>query len=327
MGPGDLEEILHLLPREINPDLLVGLETRDDAGIYQISEDLALVQTVDFFTPIVDDPYDFGEIAVANSLSDIYAMGGIPKTGLNILGYPESTIDKSIIAEILKGGYNKAKEGNVSILGGHSVKDPELKFGMSVTGIINPKEVVRNNGARPGDQLILTKPLGTGILTTALKNEKLPEDLLSLVSQKMRQLNNFSSELMKRYKANACTDITGFGLLGHLFEMVQASNVSTEIISSRVPLLPGTLDFSRQKQLPGGLKDNQKYLTKFIQQKSRIDEELLNILFDPQTSGGLLISIPAEHAENLLKELENKHTECAIVGEVTTKNEIPIQIV
>lgn len=305
----------------------MGLETRDDAGIYRISDNIALVQTVDFFTPIVDDPYDFGEIAVANSLSDIYAMGGIPKTGLNILGYPENFMDKTVIAEILKGGYNKAKEAGVSILGGHSVKDPELKFGMSVTGIIGPKEIVRNNGAHPGDQLILTKPLGTGILTTALKNEKLPEDLLSIVSKKMKQLNNVASELMKKYKANACTDITGFGLLGHLFEMVQASNVSAEINSSEVPLLPGAKDFSNQKQLPGGLKENREYLTKHIQHKSDMDENILNILFDPQTSGGLLISISPENAQNLLRGLKNAHNDCAIVGEITAKKEFSIKIV
>ena len=254
-------------------------------------------------------------------------MGGIPKTGLNIIGYPENIIDKPVIAEILKGGFYKAKEAGVSILGGHSVKDPELKFGMSVTGIINPNEIIRNSGAVPGDQLILTKPLGTGILTTALKNEKLPEDLLAIVTQKMKQLNNAASKLMKKYNANACTDITGFGLLGHLFEMIQASDVSAKINSSDVPLLPGTIDFSKQKQLPGGLKENQKYLTKHIQHKLGMDENLLNILFDPQTSGGLLISIPSEQAQNLLKELENEHKECAIVGEITAKKKILIEIV
>ncbi len=316
-----------MLPSEANPDLLVGMETHDDAGIYRISNDLALVQTVDFFTPILDDPNDFGQIAVANSLSDIYAMGGKPKTGLNIVGYPPDIIDKNTIAEILKGGYNKAKEAGVHILGGHSVKDPELKFGMAVTGLIHPDEIIHNSGAKVGDALILTKPLGTGILTTALKNEQLSHDLLSLVSSVMKRLNRAASESMKKFDAHACTDITGYGLLGHLFEMVQASGVSARVFSAKVPLLPGALDFSKKKQLPGGLKDNQEYLQKQVRKKSPIDENLLNILFDPQTSGGLLISISSEQAQSLLRELGNDHNDYAIVGEITTREEFPVEIV
>jgi len=311
----------------MNPDLLVGLETRDDAGIYRIAEDLALVQTVDFFTPIVDDPNDFGQIAVANSLSDIYAMGGIPKTGLNILGYPTDIVDKFTVTEILKGGYSKAKEAGVSILGGHSVKDPELKFGMAVTGLIHPEKVIRNSGAKPGDVLILTKALGTGILTTALKNEKLPDDLLKIVTKKMKQLNKSASELMKKYGANACTDITGYGLLGHLLEMVEASGVSARVFATKAPLLPGAMDFSELKQLPGGLLDNQKYLSKYIRQKSSIDENLMNIMFDPQTSGGLLISISSDIADELLNDLINRGCpDSTVVGEIAAEKELAIEI-
>lgn len=316
-----------MLPSEMNPDLLVGLETRDDAGIYRISENLALVQTIDFFTPIVDDPNDFGQIAVANSLSDIYAMGGVPKTALNVLGYPSDIIDRATVIEILKGGYTKAKEAGVIILGGHSVKDPELKFGMAVTGVIHPDEIVHNSGAKPGDALILTKPLGTGILTTALKNENLPDDILHIVTQKMKQLNKTASELMKEHGANACTDITGYGLLGHLSEMAEASDVSAKIFSANIPLFPGAMDFSQRKQLPGGLLENQNYLRKYIRQQTHIGENLLNILFDPQTSGGLLISISGDKADDLLNKLKkNGYPESAIIGEVMPKTDVRLKI-
>lgn len=307
--------------------MLVGMATRDDAGVYKISENLALVQTVDFFTPIVDDPYDFGEIAVANALSDIYAMGGMPITGLNIVGYPPEIIDKTVIAEILKGGYNKARDADVHILGGHSVKDPELKYGMAISGIIHPEEIVPNSSAQVGDVLVLTKPIGTGILTTALKNDKLPDDLLGIVSSVMKQLNRGASELMRQYGVHACTDITGYGLLGHLFEMAEASKVSARVYASRVPLLPEALTFSKMKQIPGGLRENQKYLIKNIHRKSQIDENLWNVLFDPQTSGGLLIALAPDRAEELITELKKSgYSDSAVVGEVTSRSDICIEI-
>ncbi|MFQ5582848.1 MAG: selenide, water dikinase SelD, partial [Calditrichia bacterium] len=300
---------------------------RDDAGIYKISEELALVQTIDFFTPIVDNPYDFGQIAVANALSDIYAMGGTPKTGLNMVGFPTETISKKVVAEILRGGYDKASEACVTILGGHTVKDPELKFGMAVTGFINPGRILHNSGALPGDVLILTKPLGTGILTTALKNEKLPDDLLTNVTTIMKKLNGNASEMMQEYDTHACTDITGYGFLGHLYELVAASGVSAEIAAGDVPLLPGAVEFSKEKQIPGGLKENMRYLTENLDVESSVSADLLNILFDPQTSGGLLISLPEYHAGELLSDLKgNGYHQSRIVGKIVGKSEKDIII-
>lgn len=328
MGPGDLSEILQHLPPAINPDVLVGLDTNDDGGVYRISEDLALVQTVDFFTPVVDDPYDYGQIAAANSLSDIYAMGGAPRTALNILGFPQGTVDKKAVSQILLGGYEKAREAGVAILGGHSVKDPELKFGMAVTGFISPKEILRNSTARPGDALVLTKPLGTGILTTALKSEKLPDDLLRIITEAMKQLNKAASEAMKRHSAHACTDITGYGLLGHLFEMANGSGLSAKADAGKIPLFPGVIEFAKGGNIPGGLKENRAFLKPHLKIAKDIDEAIVNIVHDPQTSGGLLISLPPEKAGALVKDLkENSGINAAIIGEMLPKAAIAIEVV
>jgi selenide,water dikinase len=327
VGPGDLGEILQHLPAEINPDVLVGMETKDDAGALWVSEDLAMIQTVDFFTPIVDDPYDYGQIAAANSLSDIYAMGGIPRTALNILGFPNTIIDKKTVSRIILGGYEKAREAGVAVLGGHSVKDPELKFGLAVTGFINPGEIIRNSTAKPGDLLVLTKPIGTGILTTALKNEKLPDDLLRTITTVMKQLNKTASETMKRYKAHACTDITGYGLMGHLFEMVEGSSVSAIIEAEKVPLFPRVLEFARAGNIPGGLKENLAYMQPMIKITPGIEEATINVLHDPQTSGGLLISLPPENAQALVKDLrENSGINTVIIGEMLPKGDAAIEV-
>jgi selenide,water dikinase len=318
---------LQLLPAEINPDVLVGLETKDDAGVLLISEDLAMIQTVDFFTPIVDDPYDYGQIAAANSLSDIYAMGGIPRTALNIFGFQDTTVTKKTVSQIILGGYEKAREAGVSILGGHSVKDPELKFGLSVTGFINPREIVRNSTAKAGDLLVLTKPIGSGILATALKNETLPDDLLAIITDSMKQLNRAASEAMKRHNANACTDITGYGLTGHLFEMAEGSNVSAKIEAEKVPLFPAVQEFAKAGNIPGGLKENRAYLQSEVALAPGIDEAMVNVLHDPQTSGGLLVSLPPENAAALVKDLkENSGIDAAIVGEIRPRGEASIEI-
>lgn len=328
MGPGDLKEILRHLPREINPDVLVGIDTHDDGGVFRISDELAMVQTVDFFTPIVDDPYDFGQIAAANSLSDIYAMGGVPRTALNILGYPNTMVDKKAVSQIILGGYEKAREAGVVILGGHSVKDPELKFGLAVTGFVAPGEILRNSTARAGDALVLTKPVGTGILTTALKNERLPEDILRFITASMKQLNKAASEAMKRHGAHACTDVTGYGLLGHLYEMAEGSSLSARIEGARVPRFPSALELAHAGNIPGGLKENRAFLKPFTHIAPDVDEALINLLHDPQTSGGLLIALPPEKAPALVQDLkQTSDIEAAIIGEMLPRREAALEVV
>ena len=319
---------MKLLPASANPDVLVGLETKDDAGVYRLSDELAMVQTVDFFTPIVDDPYDYGQIAAANSLSDIYAMGGKPYTALNILGFPVDLVSKEAISRIILGGYEKAQEAGVTILGGHSVKDPELKYGLAVTGFVNPNEIIRNNQIQVGDVLVLTKPLGTGILTTALKNERLPDDLTRMVTQVMKRLNKLPSEAMKRHGAHACTDVTGFGLLGHLLEMFEkTSGIAIRIEAEQVPLLPSALDFARNGNIPGGLKENRKFLAASVSFAGHLEEALVNLLHDPQTSGGLLIALAPENVEALLADLKREGIEAAPIGEFIRKRDVMIEVV
>ena len=303
------------------------METQDDAGVFQISDDLALIQTVDFFTPIVDNPYDYGQIAVANSLSDIYAMGATPITALNIVGFPIATMDKKILSQILQGGWDKALEAGVTILGGHSVKDPEIKYGLAVTALAHPKKIIKNNTAKIGDKLILTKPIGTGILTTALKNEKLSNRLLKLVTENMKYLNRDAGQIMLKYQASACTDVTGFGLLGHLFEMTESGNFSVKIYSSMVPLLPDVLNLIAKKHIPGGLKENYNYLQPRVSYSGSPDDPLLKALYDPQTSGGLLFTISPEWAQACLTELSDEsYLESAIIGEVIERNRKSIYI-
>lgn len=287
-----------------------------------------MIQTVDFFTPIVDDPYAYGQIAAANSLSDIYAMGGTPRTALNILGFPEKTISKQIVARIIEGGYDKATEAGVTILGGHSVKDPELKFGMSVTGFIDPDDIRRNSTAQPGDALVLTKPLGTGILTTALKNEALPDDILAHITMVMSTLNKQASEIMQQFNVNACTDVTGFGLLGHLYEVANGSKVSARVFSDYLPLLPDVGFFAKNGHLTGGAKENEQYLAKHVQVSDNVSETARQVLFDPQTSGGLLISLPLEEAKSFMAKFnKNSQIKAALIGEVKPSSETTIEIV
>ncbi len=305
----------------------MGLDTRDDAGVYQVRDDLALVQTVDFFTPIVDDPYDFGQIAVANALSDAYAMGATPLTALNIVGFPIATLDRALLAGILKGGWEKAREAGVAILGGHSVKDPEVKYGMAVTAVVHPERIIRNSTARPGDLLILTKPIGTGILATALKNELLEEELLELITASMKQLNKTAAEVMPEYRVTACTDVTGYGLLGHLHEMMEGSRTSALLSAEKIPLFPKVLEYSSRGQVPGGLKENKRYLEPFLSLASDLDGNVYNALCDPQTSGGLLISVPAELAESCVRHLRDSGLQSAgIIGEVTDRREKSIVV-
>jgi len=281
-------------------NVLVGIETRDDAGVYRLRDDLALVQTVDFFTPIVDDPFDFGRIAAVNALSDIYAMGATPLTALNICAFPVEEVDAEILGRILEGGAAIAKQAGVALLGGHTVKDAEPKYGWSVTGTVDPKKVVTNAGARPGDLLILTKPLGTGILTTARKRDLIDDAKLQPAIDSMLTLNADASRAMVEIGVNAATDVTGFGLLGHAGEMMEASGVGLALDAVSIPIFDGVLDLIRNDCVPGGTKDNAKAHAAFTRFAEQIDPALRIALSDAQTSGGLLISVPRENSKKLL---------------------------
>lgn len=300
-----------------HPDLIVGIDTADDAGVYKLNEDIALIQTVDFFTPIVDDPYTFGQIAAANSLSDVYAMGGKPLTAMNIVAFPACTLDGKVLLKILEGGQNKIDEAGAVLVGGHTVNDKEPKYGLSVTGTVHPTKVLANRGAKVGDKIILTKGLGTGILSLAAKAEMFSTGVKRSV-ESMCMLNKYALDIALKYQINACTDITGFGLLGHLYEMAKASKVDIEINSSQLPLLPEAKEAASIGFVPKGAYDNREYLKDKVVFEEVVEESLKDILCDPQTSGGLLFSVSFEHANALLEELQ-KHLGdyAACIGTVT----------
>ncbi len=292
----------------------------DDAGIYRLTNEIALVQTLDFFTPIVNDPFEFGRIAAANSLSDVYAMGGRPLTAMNIVCFPVKDMDKSILRSILQGGLEVIHKANAAMIGGHSVEDPELKYGLSVTGIVHPQKFLTNAGAKPGDLLILTKPLGTGILATALKAGVLDEETTRQITELMVTLNKGAAEAMAEVGANACTDITGFGLLGHCLEMAKASNVGIKINTKKVPVIPEAKTFASMGLVPGGGYANRRFCSKRLEIDPSVDPILIDVMSDPQTSGGLLISVSESKADSLVRKLIEKNTPSAsIVGEVVKK--------
>jgi len=296
------------------------MEHDEDAGVYQLREDLAIVLSVDFFTPIVDDPYTFGQVAAANSLSDIYAMGGTPVTAMNIICFPIKTMDISVLQEILRGGLDKMREAGVLLVGGHSVEDNELKYGLSVAGTIHPKKVLYNKGAKTGDTLILTKPLGTGIINTALKAGLADEHTADKAIECMGSLNRKAAELMAEVEVHACTDVTGFGLLGHACEMIKGEDVGMVIYSSKVPILPKTEEYALMGLIPAGTIRNRDYNLHMIECAAGITDEKVLILFDAQTSGGLLISVTGSQAPTLLKRLHQEGVEeAAIIGEVVAQ--------
>ena len=304
-----------------HPNLLVGTKTSDDAAVYKLTDDLAVVLTVDFFPPIVDDPFIFGQIAAANSLSDIYAMGAKPIAALNIVGFP-SDIDMSILAEILKGGASKALEADIVIAGGHSVVDAEPKYGLSVTGIVNPGSQTTNSNSKPGDLLVLTKPIGTGVITTAGKQEKVDADVLGNAVEIMATLNKTASEAMIAVGANACSDVTGFGLLGHLREMMEGSGTRARIYRSKIPVIEGTESLLEQGIAPGGTMRNLEYINASVLWDKEILENDKILLCDAQTSGGLLISIDANKVDQLQKTLSEAGTlSNQIIGEVYSPSE------
>jgi len=300
-----------------DPNLLVGLEKADDAGVYKLSEDLAIVQTVDFFTPIVDDPYMFGQIAAANAFSDVYAMGGRPLTAMNLVGFPVESMDISVLREILRGGLDKIREAGAVLVGGHSVEDAELKYGLSVTGIVHPDRFVSAAGALPGDKLVLTKPVGTGIVNTALKGGLAGEEAVARVTRYMAALNDKASEIMQEIGVNACTDITGFGLLGHACEMAENSEVGMKIYVASVPVFAEAIEYAQMGLVPGGTHRNREFRSDMVGMDGELPDYMQDILFDPQTSGGLLISVSAEKADSLLGRLHKAGmVEAAVVGEV-----------
>jgi selenide, water dikinase len=330
--PDDLAKVLkhiEVKEEERDPNLLVGFDKSDDAGVYKISEDMALVQTVDFFTPVANDPYTFGQIAAANALSDVYAMGGKPLTALNLSCF-SATIGADILAEILKGGADKIREAGATIAGGHTITDEEVKYGVSVTGIINPTKVITNSGAKLGDVLILTKPIGSGVLTTALKIEFITDEEFEEASKVMATLNKIASEEMQKIGVNSCTDITGFGLIGHAYEMAAGSEVALEIDSNKIPIMNKVKDLVQEYCLPSGAYSNEKYFEKWVSFSENIDDVTRLTFFDPQTSGGLLISVNKDKAEELLKNINDRsEIKAEIVGRVVELNENnkPINII
>jgi len=308
---------LSTLPRSQHPDLLVGVETSDDAGVFRLRDDLAIVNTVDFFTPVVDDPYTYGVISATNSLSDVYAMGGEPKTAMNIVCFPQSGIDKEILADILRGGAAKATEAGVVVVGGHSVADDEIKYGMAVTGVIDPRRITRNVGVQVGDVIVLTKPLGTGIVTTALKKGHLSEEEYGAAVISMSTLNAKAASVMLRYSVHACTDVTGFSLMGHSCEMAMGSGLTIRLQATALPLLPGARRLALEGYITGGCKRNRTYLADKVQVASSVPQDLNEVAFDPQTSGGLLIAVPAHEMERLTRNLLTEGVlAAAVIGEV-----------
>lgn len=307
---------------------MVGLETSDDAGVYQLNDEVALVQTVDFFTPIVDDPFTFGQIAAANALSDVYAMGGTPLTALNLVAFPIKALSLSILKEILRGGLSKMEEAGVALIGGHTVEDPEVKYGLSVTGIVHPNKILTNAKAKVGDQLVLTKPLGTGIISTALKGGMASEDAVKRMVESMITLNRKASEKMRTFGANACTDITGFSFIGHALEMAIASQVGMVIQSKNIPIFQEAMEYSRLGLIPGGAHSNRQFFSCRAEVHSNVPALLIDILYDPQTSGGLLISLPTDGAERLVETLKKEgDLYSSIVGQVVEEPRGKIQIV
>jgi len=325
LGPGDLDRALCGLELPFDPNVIVGLEGRDDAGVYRLREDLAIIETVDYFTPIVDDPYDFGRIAAANALSDVYAMGGRPVTAMNVVCFPRESMDISILRQILRGGIAKLSEAGVSLVGGHSVDDRELKYGLCVIGIVHPEKVITKTGAREGDVLILTKPLGSGIISTAMKAGIADEAIVALLTQQMATLNKRAAELMLDYPVHACTDITGFGLLGHACEMVEGTDIGMVIHAPSVPLLPKVEEYCKRELIPGGTRRNREFRSQMVE--TQVSDEMVLILFDAQTSGGLFISLPAKDGEGLVRRMHDEGVKnAAIVGHVVAEPKGKIRV-
>lgn len=314
VGPGTLAGVLSTLPKFEDPNLLVGTETSDDAAVYQISEDLALIQTLDFFTPVADDPYTFGQVAAANALSDVYAMGGEPKTALNIVAFP-NCMDVEILGEILRGGADKVLEAGAVLAGGHTIQDDTPKYGLSVTGFVNPKKLWKNFGACTGDALILTKPLGAGIMNTAIKAEMASEKETEEVLRSMTCLNKYACEIMRQFRVHACTDVTGFGLGGHSLEMAQGSQKTLVIDTAKLPVMNGVREYASMGLIPAGAYRNRAHVES-AGYFSSAELCMEDIVFDPQTSGGLLLAVHPGDASAAIQALSTLELPCAMIGEV-----------
>lgn len=303
-------------------NLLVGFETSDDAAVYKLTEDIATIQTLDFFTPVVDDPYTFGAIAAANSLSDIYAMGGKPTVAMNIVCFP-NCLNIEILGDILRGGADKVKEAGAVVIGGHSVQDDEPKYGLSVMGLVHPSKILKNHGCKVGDALILTKPLGSGVINTAIKAEFASSEIYEEAVKVMTTLNKYAGEIIVNYQVNACTDVTGFGIMGHSFEMASASDITIRLNQNNIPIIKGAREFAEMGLVPAGTYNNKNYLDgKYILKD--VPQWLEDILFDPQTSGGLLISVPKGEVEKIMTDLNKLELKSAVIGEVIEKEQVPI---
>lgn len=320
IGPDTLAQVLCQLPKTYDENLIIGLDTSDDAAVYKVNDDLAIIQTLDFFTPVVDDPYTFGQIAATNSLSDVYAMGGKPIMAMNIVCFP-NCLSPDVLVQILKGGHDKVQEAGAILVGGHTVEDDEPKYGLSVTGFVHPDEVLANGGARSGDLLVLTKPIGTGIINTAIKGGLADEKSYDEAVKVMTTLNKYAKDAIDKVGVNGCTDITGFGLLGHSLEMAMASSVSLKIDHDKISLIEGALYFAQMGLVPAGAYKNEAYIGDRVKFLREIPVEKKDILFDPQTSGGLLISVSEDKVDKLLEELKNTPTSFSVVGEVLEKRD------
>jgi selenide,water dikinase len=321
INQNDLKKVLAGLPAVSDPRVLVSADTCDDAGVFKLSDDSALVQSVDVFTPVVDDAYLFGQIAASNSVSDIYAMGGRPLTALSIIGFPIETLSHRLMNKILWGGVDKMREAGVAILGGHSIKDREIKFGFAVTGLIHPSAIIANSGAKPGDRLVLTKPLGTGIISFARQLGKASARALEAAGQSMAQLNKAAAEEMAKAGVTTATDVTGFGLLGHLSEMARQSRVTAEIEADSVPVFAGVLDYVRRGLVSGAIERNREYASQFVSVAKGVSEDMLNVFYDPQTSGGLLIAVPEVKADALVRRLRRRGVRSAtVIGRIASKS-------
>ncbi len=336
LSPSLLDEVLRRLPRPTDPNVLVGFDTSDDAGVYRVSDDLALVQTIDFFTPIVDDAFLFGQIAAANALSDVYAMGGRPVSALSVVAFPPGGAPE-LLEQIMRGGLSKMDEAGATVLGGHSIRDDELKFGYAVTGLIDPRKIWRNVGARPGDALILTKPVGTGVISTALKQGQATSESVHAASDSMGRLNKSAADALHEFSEekngagdsalHAVTDVTGFGILGHAREMALGSGVSFRLDHARVEYLPGAIAASQAGFLSGGLKNNRQFVEGCAVFAENVAEEFRNLFYDPQTSGGLLIAVERTSAQDLLDSLNRHQVRGRVIGSVLSKRSPLIEIV
>lgn len=325
IGPAILDSVLCNLPRFENPNLLVGFDKKDDACVYKISDDKVSIQTVDFFPPMVDDPYTFGQIAATNALSDIYAMGGDPAVAMNLLCFP-SCLDPFLMHDILSGGYSKISEAGAVVAGGHTIADPTPKYGLCVTGFAHPKEILTNSNAQVGDLLVLTKPIGIGILNTAAKAELLSSEKIKEVTNIMITLNKYAKESLKNLNVNSCTDITGFSLIGHSYEMASGSNKTIKIFTDYLPIIDDALSFAKMGIIPEGMYNNLEYLKDLFKCDNNISQEMKDLLLDPQTSGGLLISMPEKDALEYVSRMELHNPWTKIIGEVTSKKDYSIII-